>query len=134
MHEKKWTDCPVCGAKASMRACKRVSQEFTRPGYAPITVTGLDGQFCDTCGDGFWSLKSERTIAGILSEEMARQDAARVVAADLTSVREAAAILRVTPQAIHKMMKTGRLRSVYAGDVRLPLRTEVQAHRGPAAR
>jgi YgiT-type zinc finger domain-containing protein len=134
MHNKKWTDCPVCGAKASMRTHIRVSHEFTRPGYAPIAITGLDGQFCDACGDGFWSLKSERTISQVLSEQMARQDAARVVASDLASVREAAAALRVTPQAIHKMMKTGRLRSVYAGDVRLPLRTEVQAHRRTAVR
>lgn len=125
MREKIWIDCPACGAKGGMRKQKDLSERFNPKGYPPVDIHGLDGQFCDACGDGFWSLKSERLIARRVAEHMARHDATRVVAAELASVQEAARALQVTVQGVHKMMKEGRLRYVFAGDSRLPVRKDL---------
>ena len=125
MRQKKWTDCPACGAKSSMRTKEDQAERFNPAGYPPLDVCGLDGQFCESCGEGFWSLKSERLIARLLAEHMAQHDATRVVAAELASVHEAAQVMQVTVQGIHKMMKEGRLRYVIAGGSRLPIRKDL---------
>ena len=122
MREKKWIDCPACGSKKSMHTRKNRTDRFTHSGYPPLVVSCLEGQFCKSCGEGFWSLKSERRIARRLAEHMARHDATRVVAAELASVSEAAKVMHVTVQGIHKMMDEGRLRYVVAGGSRLPIR------------
>ena len=122
MREKEWIDCPACGAKRSMHKKKNQTERFIPSGYPPLDVSGLEGQFCKSCGEGFWSLKSERLIARLLAEHMARHDATRVVAAELASVQEAAKVMHVTVQGIHKMMDEGRLRYVVAGGSRLPIR------------
>jgi hypothetical protein len=126
MREKKWSDCPACGAKKSMRKRKGQKERFNPSGYPPLDVSGLDGQFCETCGEGFWSLKSERRIARLLAEHMAQYDATRVVAAELASVQEAAKAMHMTVQGVHKMMKEGRLRYVFAGSSRLPIREDLK--------
>jgi len=125
MREKKWIDCPACGAKKSMRGQKDMDERFHPKGYPRLDIHGLDGQFCDACGEGFWSLRSGRLIARLLAEHMARHDATRVVAAELASVQEAARALQVTVQGVHKMMEEGRLRYVFAGDSRLPIRKDL---------
>ena len=126
MREKQWIDCPICGNKNSMEKRSGISKSFALAGY-PRTgkVTGLDGQFCAKCGEGFWSVASERKIARHVAEHRARHDAARVVAADLASVRETAKLLLVSAQGVHKMMEEGRLRSVLVADKRLPIRADV---------
>ena len=126
MREKKWTDCPACGAKKSVRAKKNLNERIHPAGHPPLDITGLDGQFCEICGEGFWSLKSERRIARLLAEHMARHDATRVVAAELASVQEAAKAMQVTVQGVHKMMDEGRLRYVFAGGSRLPIRKDLK--------
>ena len=125
MREKKWVDCPVCGAKGSMRRAKGLKERFNLPGYEPIEVKGLDGSFCQECGDGFWSLKSKAVIAKQLAENMAQQDSKRIVASEMVSVKEAAKVMHVTPQGIHKMMNEGRIRYVYAAGLRFPIRKSV---------
>ena len=125
MREKKWIDCPACGAKKSMRKKKGQKERFNPSGYPPLDVSALEGQFCESCGEGFWSLKSERLIACLLGEHMARHDATRVVAAELASVQQAAKVMHVTVQGIHKMMNEGRLRYVVAGGSRLPIRKDL---------
>ncbi len=127
MREKKWHDCPVCGAKGTMQTQKNIRERFNPPGYPPLDTSGLDGQFCSMCGEGFWSLKSERIIARRLGEHKAEHDATRVVAAELSSVREAAEAMGVTVQGVHKMMKEGRLPYVVAGGSRLPIRKKTTA-------
>lgn len=127
MREKKWIDCPVCGAKKSMLAESNRSERFHPSGYPPLDIGDLNGTFCSECGDGFWSLASERQIARQLAEHCAAHDATRIVAAELASVQEAAKAMHVTVQGIHKMMNEGRLRYVVAGDTRLPIRKDVQA-------
>ncbi len=126
MREKKWIDCPACGAKKGMHAKKSLKERFNPSGYPPLDVSGLDGQFCESCGEGFWSLKAERLIARLLAEHMAEHDATRVVAAELASVQEAAKAMHVTVQGVHKMMKEGRLRYVVAGGSRLPMRSDLK--------
>ncbi|MBM3288677.1 MAG: hypothetical protein FJY92_00860 [Candidatus Hydrogenedentes bacterium] len=126
MREKKWVDCPICGSKNSMKARRGITEHFEIAGYpAPGKLIGLSGQFCSVCGDGFWSLASERKIARYLAHHMAEHDSKRIVAADLASVRETATRLRVTAQGVHKMMETGRLRSVFVAGKRLPIRADV---------
>jgi len=126
MRERKWIDCPVCGSKNSMRKQRGLTEQFRPAGYPPVPdLTGLDGQFCTKCGDGFWSKASERKIAHHLAKHKAEYDSKRVVAADLSSVQETAERLRVSPQGVHKMMKTGRLRSVFVAGKRLPIRADV---------
>ncbi len=127
MREKRWIDCPACGAKKSMREKMHLCERFKPSGYPPVDISGLDGQFCDSCGEGFWSLKSERMIARLLAEHMAQYDSARVVAAELASVQEAASVLHMTVQGIHKMMAEGRLRYVIAGGFQLPIRKDLVA-------
>lgn len=127
MREKKWVDCPACGAKGSMRPKAKLGERFHPAGYAPLDVTDLRGQFCDACGEGFWSLASQRRIARLLAEHMAAEDARRVVAAELASVQEAAQAMHITVQGVHKMMRDGRLRYVIAGGVRLPIRKDLAA-------
>lgn len=126
MREKKWVDCPVCGSKNSMKTRRGVTERFELAGYpAPEKLSGLSGQFCTACGDGFWSLASERTIARHLARHMAVHDSKKIVAADLESVQETAKTLRVTAQGVHKMMESGRLRSVFVAGKRLPVRADV---------
>jgi hypothetical protein len=134
MREKQWIDCPACGAKKSMRMKRHLSERFNPAGYGPMDIAGLDGQFCDSCGEGFWSLKSERRIARLLAEHMARQDAARVVVAELASVQEAASVLHMSVQGVHKMMDEGRLRYVVAGGRRLPIRKSLPEKQRPKSR
>ncbi len=122
MRERNWTDCPCCGAKGAMRRQSGREERFNPAGYTPIEIGGLDGSFCASCGDGFWSLKSERRIAEMLAEHMARQDSQRIVAAEIASVKEAADAMQITVQGVHKMMKEGRLRYVLAAGHRLPIR------------
>lgn len=125
MREKKWIDCPACGLKKCMHAKKNLDERLNPKGYPPLDISGLEGQFCSSCGEGFWSLKSERQITRCLAEHMARHDAKRIVAEELASVQEAAQVMNVTVQGIHKMMKEGRLRYVLAGGTRLPIRKDL---------
>lgn len=129
MREKKWTVCPVCGARDSMK--KKGAQSIRRVarGYSPVEIEDLDGHFCEQCGDGFWSLKSERKITRVLAKHMAEEDASRVVAGELASVPEAAEILQVSRQAVHKMMNEGRIRYVQTPSLRLPIRADLKPER-----
>jgi YgiT-type zinc finger domain-containing protein len=125
MREKKWTDCPACGAKKSMQVRRAIRERFNPAGYSPVDISGLDGQFCESCGEGFWSLKSERKIARALAKHMAKEDSTRVVAAELASVHEAAKVMRISVQGVHKMMDEGRLRYALAAGRRLPIRKDL---------
>ena len=125
MRDRKWIDCPICGAKGSMRSEKGLTERFNPPGYDPIEVSDLDGSFCQVCGDGFWSLKSKAVIAKQLAKNMAEQDSKRIVASEMVSVKEAAKAMHVTTQGIHKMMDEGRIRYVYAAGLRFPIRRDV---------
>ncbi len=132
MREKKWIDCPVCGAKNSMRLKKNLSETVSVDGDEPAEISGLHGQFCEACGEGFWSLASERKLAREAAAYYAQKDAEHVVAADLASVQEAARSLHISVQGVHKMMNEGRLRYVYAGGRKLPARSALRSSIAPS--
>jgi len=125
MRDKKWVDCPVCGAKMTMRKETRTYEKYKILGYPPVTLRDIDGQFCSKCGDGFWSQRSKRKISHEIAEHRAKIDATRVVVADLSSVQEAAKAMSITVQGVHKMMDQGRLRFVVAGGRRLPIKEDL---------
>jgi len=110
-----------------MRAQVNLVENVQLKGYPPLVVNGLDGQFCAVCGDGFWSFGSERAMSRLLAEHTAQVDSERIVAAELASVQEAASAMKITVQGVHKMMRDGRLRYVYAAGKRFPIRAELAA-------
>jgi len=127
MKEKKWTDCPSCGSKGSMERRHNVTETYRHSGYVPITISHLDGYFCQVCGDGIFSISSERTINATLAREKALQDSRRVVAADLVDIDDVAKILSVTRQRIHQMMDEGKIQYVFVGSKRYPVRQDTAA-------
>ena len=122
MKEKNWVDCPLCGSKNSMVFKSNLSETYNVKDYGSIKITGLSGQFCKVCKDGFYNIKSRNQINALVAEFKARKDANSVVAADLVSVDQMAKKLKKTRQSIHKMMNNGKIKYVFVGDIRLPLK------------
>jgi YgiT-type zinc finger domain-containing protein len=122
MKEKKWVDCPSCGSKGSMKYKKSITETYRNAGYEPISVEHLDGYYCAVCGDGIFTIKSNKRIMAELAEEKARQDSKRIVASDILDVDSIAKKLSVTRQRIHQMMDEGKISYVYVGKYRFPVR------------
>jgi len=122
MKEKKWIDCPSCGSKGTMKIKKNLFETYSIKGYAPISINHLDGQFCEVCGEGFYSVKSERHIASTVADEKAKQDSARTVASELIEVETMAHLLSVSRQRVHQMMDEGKIQYVYVGKLRFPVK------------
>lgn len=129
MKEKKWVDCPSCGSKGTMKYKKGMSETYRNPGYEPITVTHLDGYFCSACGEGIYSIKSNKNITSKLTDEKARQDSKRIVASDLIDVDSVAKKLSVTRQRVHQMMDEGKISYVYVGKHRFPVRDNESSYK-----
>jgi YgiT-type zinc finger domain-containing protein len=127
MKEKKWIDCPSCGSKGSMKLKNNVSETYRNPGYGPITVKQLDGYFCAVCGEGIYTIKSNKKIVSTLADEKARQDSKRIVASEILDVESVAKTLAVTRQRIHQMMDEGKISYVYVGKYRFPVRRNEQS-------
>lgn len=134
MREKKWVDCPICGSKKSMRQRTNFNKKVKLKDYPALTIKGLDGQFCNVCKDGFLSKKADRVFYGSVAEHRARVDAARILACDVASVQDAAKALQISAQGVHKMIREGRLRSVYVAGKRMPLKADVAEKAAPRAR
>ncbi len=124
MKEKKWVNCPSCGSKNSMELKKKLTENYHIKDYGSVKISGLEGHFCKICKDGFYNIKSQNHINSIVAEYKARKDANSIVAAELVSVDEMAKKLKRTRQAIHKMMNNGKIKYVFVGDIRLPLRNQ----------
>ena len=124
MKDKNWVDCPLCGSKNSMVFKSNLSENYQIKNYGSVKITGLEGQFCKVCKDGFYNIKSQNHINAAVAEFKARKDANSIVAAELVSVDEMARRLKLTRQSIHKMMNTGKIRYVFVGDIRLPLKNQ----------
>jgi len=122
MKEKIWIDCPSCGSKGSMKPKKNLSETYSPEGYTSIIIKNLDGQFCNICGDGFYSLKSEKIIKATMAEEKARQDSGRTVASELIEIDTMASLLSVSRQRVHQMMDEGKIRYVFVGKLRFPVK------------
>jgi YgiT-type zinc finger domain-containing protein len=123
MKIKKWIDCPSCGAKKSMKHKKNITETYKISGYEPITITSLDGDFCSECSEGFYSIRSEKIINSRVAEEKAKQDSSKVVASELMEIDTIAKKLSVSRQRIHQMMNEGKIRYVYVGKLKFPLKS-----------
>lgn len=121
----KWVDCPSCGSKNSMKLKKNITETYNFSGYTPITINALDGYFCSICSEGFYSLKSEKIINSKLAAEKAKQDSTKIVASDLMEIDTIAKKLSVSRQRVHQMMNEGKLRYVYVGKLKFPLKSGV---------
>jgi hypothetical protein len=122
MKEKNWINCPSCGSRGTMKPKQGIYETYNIKGYAPIKVGPLDGQFCLVCGDGFYSIKSGRTVNSQIAESKAKQDSDRTVASELLDVNTIAKKLGISRQRIHQMMSEGKLQYVYVGSLRFPLK------------
>jgi YgiT-type zinc finger domain-containing protein len=123
MKIKKWKDCPSCGSKNSMNHKKNISETYIISGYEPITIGSLDGYFCSECSEGFYSIRSEKIINSKLAEEKAKKDSDKIVASELMEIDTIAKILSVSRQRIHQMMNEGKIRYVYVGKLKFPLKS-----------
>ena len=124
MKDKKWIDCPSCGSKNCMVFKTNLAENYQVKDYGSFRINGLAGYFCKICKEGFYNIKSQNHINSAMAELKARKAASSVVAAELISVDEMAKKLKRTRQAIHKMMHAGKIKYVFVGDIRLPLRNQ----------
>ncbi|TGM14201.1 YgiT-type zinc finger protein [Leptospira selangorensis] len=129
MKDKKWIDCPVCGETNSMVFKTDVSEIFNIKDYGNLKITNLEGYYCKNCKDGILTRKSQNHINATIAEFKAKKDAEVTVAADLISVDEMAKKLKLSRQSIHKMMNIGKIRYVFVGDIRLPLKNQKVSHK-----
>ena len=60
--DKKWIDCPVCGASGSMVLKKNRTFESNIKDLGTLKVTKLFGYFCKECNDGIYHISSENKI------------------------------------------------------------------------
>jgi hypothetical protein len=122
MKEKKWVDCPCCGSKGTMKIKSGIHETYRLQGYKPIRIGPLEGSFCSICREGFYTLKSEKFIHSRVAEEKAKQDSDRIVASEILEIEDVVKKLHVTRQRVHQMMKEGKLKYVYVGKTRMPLK------------
>jgi hypothetical protein len=120
MREKKWVDCPVCGAQGSMKYTKDITTTLKSKNYKPIVIKGLAGYFCSKCKDGFYNRKSNNHFNSKLAEEKAKQDSTRIPASELLNVDDIAQKLDVSRQRVHQMMDEGKLHYVFVRDKKIP--------------
>jgi excisionase family DNA binding protein len=124
MKEKVWKDCPSCGSKDSMKFKKDLKEKLKYLDYGNLLVEKLEGYECSKCKDVVFMKKSQSIINSKIAELKAKVDSDRIVASKLASVDEIAKRLKVSRQAVHKMMNNGRIRYVFVGDIRLPLKDQ----------
>ncbi|HRZ18574.1 MAG TPA: hypothetical protein P5136_00785 [Methanofastidiosum sp.] len=55
-------DCPICGAKDSMKHRTGLREEFISNEFPSFVVENLDGDFCEICDEGFYSQESLEKI------------------------------------------------------------------------
>lgn len=127
--DREWIDCICCGALGSMVFKNDVSQTFGSPkfGIEPYEITGLAGHFCTECGDGFFTQKSERKIDAIMGYHHAIRNAKITLFCDLVEPEYMAKALGITRQAVHAMMKAGRIKyALLDTGLKLPLKSELE--------
>ena len=135
MKEKKWIDCPVCGAQGTMKFKTLAKESITPLGYKSIKIGPLSGQFCSKCGDGFYDKASLRLRESQIAEGKALQDAERVKASDLVSIEYIAEKAFITKQRVSKMMDEGKLPYVIICDkIRMPIRQKDSFYRNLVSR
>jgi hypothetical protein len=112
-----------------MKLVRSLRETFRLKGYKPITVWPLAGYACHRCRDSILTTTARSLLQARLAEERARQDAARLPASELMLVEEARRELKVSRQALHQMMRAGRLPYVFLGGRPIPTREGVYRHK-----
>lgn len=112
-----------------MKLLRNLRKNFCLKGYKPITVWPLAAYVCRQCKDSILTTASRSALQARLAEERAKQDAARLPACELMLVEEARHELGVSRQALHQMMRAGRLPYVYIGGRPIPTREGVYRHK-----
>lgn len=125
MKQKKWKDCPACGAKDSMRLKKFRSRSFGFKSFPAIKIGPISEYVCGKCGDGIYTIKSGNLIEARLTEYRARCEAKTTVVADVLNVVDASRMLHMTRQGVINLMKRGKLPYVFFGRMRIPKRESV---------
>jgi len=130
MRDKVWKNCPSCGSENSMNRSDKLKFESKKH---HIHLKNLHGYTCKVCHDGVFDTKSNNLVQAEIYRVRALRDAEKVPAAQLMLIADAAKRLHVTKQAIHKMMKQGRLGYVFvAGTMMLPRKDAVLAYKKTA--
>ena len=123
--DKKWVDCPSCGSSGTMQFTNKRVFQVKHKELGKIMIENLSGYFCKKCDDGFFNIKSENAIEAHLADLQARKDADKVKASDLILVEDLAQKWKKTKQYIHKLMNEGKIKYVYIGKLRFPLKEEL---------
>jgi Ser-tRNA(Ala) deacylase AlaX len=124
VREKMWNDCPSCGTVGSMKKKVNLKDNLIVKDYGKISLDHLEGYECSKCHDAIFSKRSQSMINAKIAELKAKVDSNKIVASQLASVDEMAKKYKITRQAIHKMMNNGKIRYVFVGDIRLPLKDQ----------
>lgn len=125
MKQKKWTDCPSCGAKGSMNFKKYRNKLFVSKKYPSIKIGPVSEYVCKKCGDGLYTIKSSNLIEAKLAEHRAYHEAKTTMVAEVIHVADASKVLRMSRQGVIQLMKRGKLPYVFLGKSRLPKRNAV---------
>ena len=60
MKDRKWSDCPSCGANGSMTLKKGMKEIYQVKNYGTITVSNLSGYECAKCKERIFLIKEMR--------------------------------------------------------------------------
>ncbi len=116
--DKKWIDCPVCGASGSMVLEKNRTFESNIKDLGTLKVTKLFGYFCKECNDGIYHISSENKIEEAYMRLKAQVDSTKVKVNEVVSIKNIMEVLEKSRQEVYRMMKTGILPYVLvAGEI-----------------
>ena len=126
MKQKKWKNCPVCGAKDSMHLKKNLVQIICPEGYPSLEIKTVQGFQCNQCKESILTIAACRRVDHLVGEHKAQIDSKRIVAAELMDVSKAKNILHISRQRLHQMMDEGKIPYVYINHSRIPIREGVE--------
>ncbi len=125
MKQKKWKDCPTCGALGSMQFKTHRKKIFESKKMPDLKVGPLSEYVCSKCHDGIYTISSSNLIEAKLAEHQAHHEAQSTMLAEVLPVSEACHILNMTRQGVIQLMKRGKLSYVFFGKMRVPKREAV---------
>lgn len=128
MRQKKWKNCPACGATNSMHFKKNEWHVFHSKKYPSIKIGPLSWYVCQKCREGIYTIQSINSIESRLKEHQARHDADTTPVGEVMPVSEASRKLHITRQAVQNLMKAGKLEYVFLGRMRLPKKNAVSSY------
>lgn len=126
MKDKKWVNCPSCGAKGSMSLKNNINEIYHIKNYGVLKISNLSGYECNQCKERIFLIKSSNKINSAIIDLKAKKDSNKIFASDLVPVEEFMKKFGKTRQRIHQMMNEGKIQYAYVGDLRFPLKSELK--------